>query len=171
MTPSGKTVVIGFGSIALKDDGLPVHLIRKLATNPRFKQLTFLTSAVGGLELITLIGGYSTAVLLDTLKTGKGKPGEVKHFIYPQFGETFHLSSQHDASFEQAIELGKKLGIKLPARIHIVAMEIEDNLTLGEDMSPSILGQFDTLLNLVEIILRDVSGRREAGGGLSRGTQ
>lgn len=156
MTSSGNTVVIGFGSIALKDDGLPVHLIGKLATKPRFKHLTFLTSPVGGIELITLMEGYSTAVLLDTLKTGKGKPGEVKHFIYPKFDETFHLSSQHDVSFEQAMELGKRLGIQLPATIRILAIEIEDNLALGEEMSPSILGQLDVIMGTVVTVLEEV---------------
>ncbi len=158
MTSSGKTVVIGFGSVALKDDGAPVHLIRKLALDTRFKHITFLTSPVGGLELIPLIEGYSCAVLLDTVKTRGGKPGEVKHFVYPHFAETFHLSSQHDASFEQALELGNKLGIALPARIHILAVEIEDNLTLEEGMSVSVLERFDEILGMVGAVLLEVAG-------------
>ncbi len=165
MTCPGKTVVVGFGSTALKDDGLPVHLIRHLATDSRFRDITFLTSPVGGLELIDLISGHSFAVLLDTVKTGKRLPGEVYHFIYPDFHETLHLSSQHDASFEQALELGGKLGFSLPARIHIIAIEIEDNLTLGEEMSAAITAQFKTILRAVEIIVQHAAGRREAGSG------
>ena len=153
MTYHGKTVVVGFGSTALKDDGLPVRLIAQLATDPRFRHMTFLTSPVGGLEVIQLMSGHSCAVLLDTVKTGKAVPGEISHFIYPDFHETLHLSSQHDASFEQALELAKKLGIPLPGHIHILAIEIEDNLTLGERMSESILERFDEIRSKVEGIL------------------
>ena len=153
-----KTVVVGFGSTALRDDGLPIHLIRHLATDPRFRDITLLTSPVGGLELIQLISGHSCAMLLDTVKTGKMLTGEVNHFIYPDFHETLHLSSPHDASFEQALELGKKLGFRLPARIHIMAIEIEDNLTLGEGMSPAIAERFDAILSMVGAVLREVAG-------------
>lgn len=158
MTCPGKTVVVGFGSTALKDDGLPLHLIGHLTTDPRFRHMTFLTSPVGGLELIQLISGHSCAVLLDTVKTGKSNPGEIIHFIYPDFIETFHLSSQHDASFEQALELGKKLGIPLPGRIHILAVEIEDNLTLGEGMSESVLVRFDEVLGKIGEVLAGAVG-------------
>lgn len=160
MTCTGKTVVVGFGSTALRDDGLPINLIRHLATDPRFRDMTFLTSPVGGLELIHLISGHSCAVLLDTVKTGRISPGEVTQFIYPDFQETLHLSSQHDASFEQALELGKTLGFRLPARIHIMAVEIEDNLTLGEGMSPAIAERFDAILSMVGAVLREVTGSR-----------
>lgn len=160
MTCPGKTVFIGFGSTALKDDGLPAHLIGHLATDPRFNHVTFLTSPVGGLELIPLFSGHSCAVLLDTVKTGKAAPGEVSHVIYPDFNETLHLSSQHDASFEQTLALGKKLGIPLPEKIHILAVEIVDNLTLGEGMSPAITERFDAILSLVGDVLQEVGGRR-----------
>ncbi|MDD5694074.1 MAG: hydrogenase maturation protease [Bacteroidales bacterium] len=158
MIPTVNTVMIGFGSTALKDDGLPAHLIVQLATDSRFSHVRFLTSPVGGLELIPLISGYSCAVLLDTVKTGKRPPGELSHFIYPDFHETLHLSSQHDASFEQAMELGKKLGIQLPSTIHILAIEVEDNLTLGEGMSEVITGRFDSILREVEDVLLEVAG-------------
>jgi hydrogenase maturation protease len=160
MSCPGKTVVIGFGSTALKDDGLPAHLIGRLTTDPRFSQITFLTSPIGGLELIQLISGHSCAVLLDTVKTGKAAPGEVIHFIYPDFHETLHLSSQHDTSFEQTLELGKRLGIPLPARIHILAVEIVDNLTLGEGMSQAIAERFDAILSMVGDVLQEVAGSR-----------
>ncbi len=129
---------MGFGSDALSDDGLPIRLISDL--KPLFdpNKLDFETSPVGGLELVELLKGYQKAFLIDTQKTGKRRPGEVSIFIPDNFEETFHLSSQHDLSFKDALRLANEMAIPFPSDIQIIAIEIVENKRLSFEFSVEI---------------------------------
>jgi hypothetical protein len=51
-----------------------------------------------------------------------------------------HMSHVHDANFATALELGRRLGLRLPpaSAIHIFAMEVQDALTFSEHMTPQL---------------------------------
>lgn len=150
------TIVIGFGSSALQDDGIPVWLIERLQKIPEFQQLSINTSPVGGLDLIAILDGYTRAVLIDTIKTDNGSPGEIMHFLLPEFSETFHLSSLHDVSFRHVLELAKMLEYKLPDEIRVIAIEIADNTLLTHSFSEALQSKADDILDWVISFLREI---------------
>lgn len=154
----GKCLVIGFGSDALSDDGLPVKLIHDLKVMESHDWCTFETSPVGGLELLELLKGYDKAVLIDTQLTGRRKPGEVSLFTPQDFEETFHLSSQHDLSFHQTLKLAKEMGIGMPEDIRIVAIEIIENKRLGYEFSNLIEENYQSILSYLCRVIKDISG-------------
>lgn len=134
----GKCLVLGFGSDALSDDGLPIKLVNDLKVVTSQKAFTFETSAVGGLELLELLEGFETAILIDTQLTSRRKPGEIHEFTPANFEETFHLSSQHDLTFHEALRFAKEMGISLPEDIRIIAIEIVENKRLSFEFSEEI---------------------------------
>jgi hydrogenase maturation protease len=131
-------LILGFGSDALSDDGLPLRLVQDLKSSLDFLKFDFETSPLGGLELIELLQGYHSAILIDTQKTGKRRPGEVSIFTQDHFEETFHLSSQHDLSFHDALRFAKQMDIPFPSDIKIIAIEIVENKRLSFDFSEEI---------------------------------
>ena len=56
------------------------------------------------------------------------------------FRETMNLGCVHDANFTTALELGRQMGAYLPTRdnVHIFAVEIVDNTTFSESMTPEL---------------------------------
>jgi hypothetical protein len=56
------------------------------------------------------------------------------------FRETMNLTNVHDANFTTALELGRRMGTRVPApaEVHIFAVEIADNMTFSESMTPEL---------------------------------
>ena len=51
-----------------------------------------------------------------------------------------NLSNVHDANFATAMELGRRMGMRVPDEtdIHIFAVEVMENLTFCERLSPEL---------------------------------
>lgn len=150
---------MGFGSDALSDDGLPIWLIRDLEAIFDRKEFEFAGSPVGGIELLELLEGYDTAVLIDTQKTSRRKPGGIVEFTADNFEETFHLSSQHDVSFNEALRLANIMGISMPANIRIIAIEVAENKYLGFELSAQIRDKYPSILSYLCRVLNNIIGK------------
>ena len=148
-----KCLVLGFGSDALSDDGLPVRLVQDLRTVLNPINYEFNSSPVGGLELLELLKGYKKAVLIDTQLTGRRKPGTISYFTPDNFEETFHLSSQHDLSFHDTLRLAKQMDIPVPDDIQIIAIEIYENKKLSFEFSEAINRAYPQIIKIVSKFL------------------
>jgi hydrogenase maturation protease len=154
----GKFLVVGFGSDALSDDGLPLRLVHDLKVVESQNKFTFETSVVGGLELIELLEGFDNAVLIDTQLTSRRKPGEIHEFTPDNFEETFHLSSQHDVTFHEALRFAKEMGISMPNDIRIISIEVVENKKLSFEFSEEIEEEYHSILSYLCRILKSMSG-------------
>ena len=148
-----KCLVLGFGSDALSDDGLPVRLVQDLRTVLNPINYEFNSSPVGGLELLELLKGYKKAVLIDTQLTGRRKPGTISYFTPDNFEETFHLSSQHDLSFHDTLRLAKQMDIPVPDDIQIIAIEIYENKKLSFEFSEDINRAYPQIIKILSKFL------------------
>lgn len=146
---SRANLILGFGSDALSDDGLPVRLVCDLKTVLNPINYEFNSSPIGGLELLELLRGYEKVILIDTQLTGRRRPGTINIFTPAVFEETFHLSSQHDLSFHQVLELAKEMEIPFPTDILIIAIEIFENKRLSFAFSDKIETIYSEILKNV----------------------
>lgn len=157
-----RVLVVGLGNPVLRDDAVGVRLARdfrrrwegRVAPGDRpggpsndavppsdTIDVRFIEEcSVGGLTLVEQIAGYDQVVVLDSIRTRDGRPGDWYSFTAAALRPTMNLSSVHDANFATALELGRRTGLALPPdeRIVIFAVEIEDNLTFDERMSDAI---------------------------------
>jgi Ni,Fe-hydrogenase maturation factor len=60
------------------------------------------------------------------------------------------LSSFHDTSFLTALKFGKKLGFKIPQKIHIIAIEIIEDRTFGNEFTEPLKRRYDEILSRVK---------------------
>lgn len=159
-TQNKKVLVLGLGNDILTDDGIGPKLADYIDTSVKNYDFACMTASCGGLELLELLRNYDIAILIDAIKTKNGIPGTVYHFIPEDFRETSHLSSIHDVSFLTALSLGKKLNMKLPAWIHIIAIEIVEDMEFSTEFSTPLKNRFKDIKKevraLTEKILQDV---------------
>ena len=141
-----KTLLLGMGNTLLCDDGVGVRLAKdfkeRLANVP---ELTVVDECcVGGLNILDVMAGYDRVIVIDAIKTAGGLAGTTYHFDAERLRETEHVASVHDVNFATALELGRKSGMPLPKPedIHILAVEVEDNATFSERMSPALEGSY-----------------------------
>jgi hydrogenase maturation protease len=148
-----KILVLGIGNDILKDDGIGPKLIKDLQKETFPKGICFNTSSMGGLEILEMIRDYHTVLILDAIKTEGGMPGEVYYFNPSDFHETMHLSNLHDVNFITALELAKKIKLSIPETIHIIAIEIVEDLEFGRSLSPELEEKYPEILGKVHEFL------------------
>jgi len=93
---------------------------------------------VGGLEILELIKDFGKVIVIDAIKTANGITGAVYYMTPGNFKETFHLSSFHDISFLAALDLADQMNISIPSHIHILAIEIKEDLIFSNEFSSPI---------------------------------
>jgi len=144
-----RTIVLGMGNPILCDDAVGIRLARDFqARAPRRPEVDYVVDcSVGGLNLLDLVTGYDRLIVFDSIQGGGGPPGTWYQMTGESFRETMNLTNVHDANFTTAMELGRLMGSRLPspADTHIFAVEIADNTTFCEQMTPLLEAAYPRL--------------------------
>jgi len=133
-----KTLVLGIGNPILSDDSVGMRVAMELKSRPGKGYFDVKWASIEGLSILDEIAGYERLILIDSIKTGKGKPGDVYKLSLRDLNFASHLSSSHGVDFATAVELGKRVGYKIPEIIEIYAIEVEDNTTFAEGCTPKV---------------------------------
>ncbi len=146
-------LILGLGNELLCDDAIGIHLVsefEKLFPSPA---IHFKTSCTGGLEIVEIITGYNQVIIIDAIKTQNGVPGRVYHFTLSDFKNTSHVSSFHDISFLTALKFADYVDIKIPENIHILAVEIVEDMLFSDQFSASICKEYDQIKTSIKAYL------------------
>ncbi len=145
------TLVLGVGNPILTDDevGFRVaHFLKELKP-----ELTVIETAEAGLTLLELIAGYKRVIIIDSVKTGLDKPGTLYELTLDQIDPSWNFCSTHGIDIKMAFELGRKLDYKLPAKLSIYGIEVEDNKNFGEKCTEIVEKNIPQIVQ--EIITRE----------------
>lgn len=150
-----KTVVIGIGNAILSDDSVGIKAMHALrgAKEKKFNGVEFAEVSSGGINLMEYMAGFQKAIIIDAIVTGKHKAGTVFKFIYPDMPYTRNTVSTHDMDLPMALEMGKYLGIALPPEIIIFAVEAEDTVTFGENLTKEVEISLGRVVDEIKLLL------------------
>lgn len=133
-----RTLILGVGNSILTDDGVGIKIAQRL--KERNPELEVIETSEAGLAFLDLMVGYDKLIIIDSIITKKGKPGELYKLGMEALKPAAELSSSHGIDIATAYEIGQKLGYKMPEHISIYAVEIEDNTTFGEECTGGVEG-------------------------------
>jgi hydrogenase maturation protease len=138
--PNLKTLIVGLGNPILTDDGIGIHVVREVASHSLPKDVTCTEASLGGLRLLEILSGYERVILVDAIQTVNGKPGDIHRLSADDLRASLHAGSTHDLSLPGALRLGRSMGMALPddQNILILAVEVVDVLTFGEECTPEV---------------------------------
>ena len=125
-----STIIIGMGNAVRCDDGVGLRVARELRhllagdTGVATAELH-----CGGMQLMEAMVGYDRAIVIDAMLDG-AIPGTVRAFDPEQLPNTRTTNSTHDGSLQTALEFGRAIGLRVPGRIRIWAVEAGDVVTL-----------------------------------------
>ena len=125
-----NTLILGIGNPILTDDRIGIKIARKLKEEK--PELEVVETSEAGITLLDLIVGYNKLIIIDSIKTEKGKPGDLYKLELEDLKPAKDFSSSHGIGIATAFELGQRLGYSMPRHTSIYAVEIEDNTTFGE---------------------------------------
>ena len=150
-----KSIVLGIGNPILGDDGIGFRVIEALEAESLPGDITFTACDVSGLGILDLIVDYDVAVLVDAIQTVGGIPGDIYRLELANFNTAKHTTSLHDMDLPSALDLGRKLHLKIPNRISIVAIEIPDTYTFSHNLSVPVQAAVPQAVKLVRELLTE----------------
>lgn len=143
MEKTDKILVLGLGNELYGDDAVGIHVVRrfshKIEEDGSFIEdhldIDFMECSLTGLALLDVIVGYDALVIIDTIKSPRPETGRITLL---DGSELRHIPgpSPHYVSIPQMIEMGRELGLKVPSKIKIIAVEAKDLYNLGEGLTP-----------------------------------
>jgi hydrogenase maturation protease len=149
-----KQLVLGIGNTLLGDDGVGIYVARKIrAECEQADSVDVAETNLGGIALLDLITGYEKVVIVDAIITKKKRPGYIYKLSLEDLGNIVDIYMLHAIDVRTAIELGRTLGYQIPEHIQIYAIEIGENTTFTEGLSPEIE---EAVPSVIKQILHDL---------------
>ena len=151
-----KTLVVGLGNPILGDDGIGWQIAQKLQQIKEFpSDITIDCLAIGGISLMEALIDYDRAILIDSIVTNRVPIGTVTYYKLGDLPNltSGHMSSAHDTSLIDALQMGRYLGAHLPQDISIVAVESQKVYEFSEDMTPAVSAAIPLALKIVQNLL------------------
>jgi hydrogenase maturation protease len=130
------TIVLGVGNPVLTDDAVGFRVARLIKEAK--PELTVIETGEAGLTLLELVDGYERVIIIDSVKTGHGQPGTLYQLTLDQINPAWNFCSTHGIDIKMAFTLGRKLDYKLPAKLSIYGIEVEDNKNFGEKCTEKV---------------------------------
>ena len=130
---AAKTLIVGLGNPLLGDDGVGWRVAEEVERRlPKSVQTSEVSGPVeidclslGGLSLMERMIGYDRVILIDSIETGQRPTGSVRRFALDELPDPTagHSASAHDTSLLTALQMGRAMGVALPDRVIVVAIE------------------------------------------------
>jgi hydrogenase maturation protease len=139
-------VVIGLGNMLLSDEGIGVHLVRRLARPKRkFPLVDFIEAGSAGLTLLHLIANRKKAIIIDCAQMN-AEPGTMKQFTPDevQSVKQLHNFSLHEQDILQVINLSRQLG-ECPQKIVFFGIQPE-SLEPGQKPTKTLSDRIKTYM-------------------------
>lgn len=155
-----KTLVIGLGNPILGDDGVGwvvAEEVKKHLSPDLTVDVDCLS--LGGISLMERLIGYERAILIDAFlsELEEGSIIVSKLEELPNYS-AFHLTSAHDMSLQNALEMGRRLGADLPEAITVVGVSASHVYDFSEELSPLVQDALPKMTRIVvEILMQKIT--------------
>jgi len=143
-----KALVLCLGNDIIADDAVGIHAARLLSE--RAAHLADIEeSAVSGVALLEIFVDYQRAIIVDAIYTQKHPPGTILE-MKPSDLDRVVAPSPHYAGLPELMDMAEQMDLVFPKDIVIFAMEIQDSLTVGGEMTQPIIDALPKLVERVE---------------------
>ncbi len=135
------TLFVGLGNMILCDDSIGIRIVEALKRDiPGLKSRIV---EICNLDLIYEIEGEPSVCFIDSMLTGKYPPGHILEMDRSRIGEfRSNPSRYHGLNLFDLLDLGRKYGIGIADDIRFFGIEVIDNVTFSEELTPGMQSLF-----------------------------
>ncbi len=130
--------MLGLGNSILTDDAIGLRVVsalrQQLATRA---DVSVCETEEMGLSLLDHVAGFEVLIIVDAVQT-RGAPVAFLHDVDGTDLEALPTVSPHFVGIAETLALGRELGLDIPRRVKILAVEVQDPFTVGEALSPAL---------------------------------
>jgi len=152
-------LVLGIGNLLMGDEGIGVHAIRALESEPLPDDVTILDGGTGGFHLLELFSDHRHMILIDATLDDRD-PGAVR-VLHPKFAVDFPRSlSAHDIGLRDLVESAVLLG-PLPT-MDLITISIAKIQSMTLEMSPEVEAAIPEVIATVRRLIGDHQAKQAA---------
>ena len=153
--PEIRVLVLGVGNLLLKDEGIGVHVARRLANAGLPENVRVVDCGTRLLDALSFVKNADRLIVIDAVRTG-AQPGTLFRLRDKDIAESPKRSvSLHQLSLLEALEMADKVVARPTATI--IGVEPED-VSPGTELSSTLA---TALPKVVDLVLEEVSCRRD----------
>lgn len=147
---SAHILVLGLGNILLQDEGVGVHIVRKLENDYRFDpHIDIVDGGTMGMDLIPYFDHRKRVIIIDVVNFGK-MPGYVQKLKDHEILTTITTKlSEHQSGLRDILSTLKLMEIE-PDKIILFGIQprsVDMGLKLSSDLQPAIEKVLTLILN------------------------
>jgi hydrogenase maturation protease len=159
--PRKKPVlVLGLGNDILCDDAVGLKVAREIRQHLSDSDgIEVQETAEMGLSLLDYIVGFEDLVLVDAVQTRQAPPGFLHEFDDGEL-QVLPIVSPHFLGVGETVALARQLGLPVPRRIKIFAVEVKDPFTVGVCLTPPLRRVLRSIASRVLAAARQLAGDR-----------
>ena len=131
-----STLVLGIGNPILSDDAVGIKIAQQLELAK--PDVTVEQTNEAAIALLDLITDYDKLIIIDSIKTKRGKAGELYKLNLEDFRPNKDFTSSHGMDIATAFEVGRSLGCRMPQSVSIYAVEVKDNENFSEQCTKEV---------------------------------
>ena len=151
MNSDKPILVLGVGNLLLKDEGVGVHVARKLMEMDLPSHVEVLDGGTGGFDLLDEIEGRKKVIVVDTAQAGK-PAGTMYRMTTEDIEQTEKARiSLHDIDMTDLLKLADLFKIEKP-EIVIIGIEPKDMESASTELSPEIEA---VIPKVIEVVLKE----------------
>jgi len=148
-----KILVLGMGNRLLSDDAVGLLVAEEVRRVVSRTDVEVVCGEVAGFRLVDILSGYDVAIVVDAIISDRAPIGEVYWLEIDELRQPLRHKSNHNIHLADAIELGKGLGMDMPEKLRVLAIEVEDCFTLSEEVGQAAL---KSIPNAVAMVLEEI---------------
>ncbi len=135
------TLVLGIGNVLMGDEGVGVHVVRRLEQEDLPAHVALLDGGTGGFHLLAELASHDPVVMIDA--TIDGQPPGTVSVIEPRYASDFPRTlTAHDIGLRDLIVSATLLG-QLP-RMQLVTVSIADDF---DEAYPKVRAKIERMLS------------------------
>lgn len=132
------------------DDTVGLRIAEILKKEIKNINVMIKSGSIDGLDMLDEIIGFDKVILVDSINTKSGMPGDIYRIELDSITSNSSLTASHTIDFITALRMGKKLGYNMPERIYLYAVEIEDNTTFSEDCTEKVQARIPEVVKRIK---------------------
>ncbi|MFQ6117317.1 MAG: hydrogenase maturation protease [Candidatus Bipolaricaulia bacterium] len=146
-----KTIVLGLGNLLMGDEGVGVHVIRRLQELELPPGVEPVDGGTAGIDLLPVFKEAARVIVVDAVRAG-GEAGSIYRFGPKELEEASQEAlSLHQLSLGEVLQAASLLGIE--PEVTIIGVEPKQ-IAPGMEISPELT---EALPRVIEVILEELS--------------
>jgi len=147
-----KAIVVGIGNPILRDDSVGIKVVERVKERIDVETAVLTTT---GFDVLDKILDHDFAIIVDAIRTGN-RPGTIYELSVEEISLTDRYTNSHNLNLATTLKLGYTIFPERMPEVRILAVEVEDVESFGEDCTPEVEKAIPKVVERIEEILKSL---------------